>query len=92
VWEGEGGPVALHFISIRAREGDTRRRMARRHAGRGSDGSGILRKKKEGAGWAMGRSGQAGRMPLGPAQRENNEECGLGRKDDWVEMKNRLRI
>jgi hypothetical protein len=30
VREGEGGQAALRFISIRAREGDTRRRMARR--------------------------------------------------------------
>jgi hypothetical protein len=31
-------------------------------------------------------------MPLGPARRENNEESGLGCKDDWAEMENRLRI
>jgi hypothetical protein len=50
VREGEGGRAVLRFISIRAREGDTRQCMARWHAGRGSGGSGILRKKKEGAG------------------------------------------
>jgi hypothetical protein len=50
--------------------------MARWHAGRGSGGSGILRKKKEGAGWALSRSGQVGWMPLGPTWRENNEESG----------------
>jgi hypothetical protein len=27
-----------------------------------------------------------GRMPLGPARRENKEESGMGRKDDWAEM------
>jgi hypothetical protein len=91
VREGEGNRAALRFISIRAREGDTRRRMAWRRAGRGGGGSGVLR-KKEGTGWAMGRCGRVGRMPLGPAQRENNEESGLGRKDDSAEMENRLRI
>jgi hypothetical protein len=60
VREGEGGQAALRFISIRAREGDTRRRMARRHAERGGGDSGVLRKKKEGAGWAMVRSGRVG--------------------------------
>jgi hypothetical protein len=25
-------------------------------------------------------------MPLGPARRENKEESGMGRKDDWAEM------
>jgi hypothetical protein len=25
-------------------------------------------------------------MPLGPALRENKEESGMGRKDDWAEM------
>jgi hypothetical protein len=25
-------------------------------------------------------------MPLGPAQRENREESGMGCKDDWAEM------
>jgi hypothetical protein len=91
VWEGEGGRAALRFISIRVREGSTRRRMARQRTGRGG-GSGDLKKKKEGTGWAMGRSGRVGRMPLGPAQRENNEESGLGRKDDWAKMENRLQI
>jgi hypothetical protein len=92
VREGEGGRAVLRFISIRAREGDTRQCMARWHAGRGSGGSGILRKKKEGAGWALSRSGQVGRMPLGPTWRENNEESGLGHKDHWAKMENRLRI
>jgi hypothetical protein len=55
VREGEGGRAALRFISIQAREGDTWRR-----AGRGGGGSGVLRKKKEGAGWAMGQSGREG--------------------------------
>jgi hypothetical protein len=72
VREGEGGRADLRFISIRAWEGDTRWRMARRRAGRGGGGSGILR-KKDGTGWAMGRSGRVGRMPLGPAWRESNE-------------------
>jgi hypothetical protein len=92
VWEGEGGRAALRFISIRVRKGGTRRRMARQSTGRGGGGSGDLKKKKEGTGWAMGRSGRVGRMPLGLAQRENNEESGLGHKDDWAEMENRLRI
>jgi hypothetical protein len=92
VWESEGGRVALRFISIRAREGDTRWRMARRCTGRGDGGSGVLRKKKEGAGWAMGWSGRVGRMTLGPTRRENNEESGLGRKDNWAKMENRLQI
>jgi hypothetical protein len=35
---------------------------------------------------------RVGRMLVGPAWRENNEESGLGRKDDWAEMENRLRI
>jgi hypothetical protein len=82
VWEGEGGRATLRIISIRAWEGDTRRCMARRQAGRGGGGSSVLRKKKEGAGWAMGQSGQVGRMPLGLAWRENNEESRLGRKVD----------
>jgi hypothetical protein len=55
-------------------------------------GSGVLRKKKEGAGWAMVRSGRVGRMPLGLARREDNEESGLGRKDDLAKMENRLQI
>jgi hypothetical protein len=25
-------------------------------------------------------------MPLGPARRENKEESGMGRKDDWAKM------
>jgi hypothetical protein len=82
VREGEGGRAVLRFISFRAWEGDTRWCMARRQAGRGGGGSGVLRKKKEGAGWAMGQSGRVGRMPLGLARRENNEESGLGRKVD----------
>jgi hypothetical protein len=40
----------------------------------------------------MGWSGWVGRMPLGPARRENKEENGMGRKDDWAEMENRLQI
>jgi hypothetical protein len=31
-------------------------------------------------------------MPLGLAWREDNEESGLGRKDDLAEMENRLQI
>jgi hypothetical protein len=31
-------------------------------------------------------------MPLGPARRENKEENGMGRKDDWAEMENQLQI
>jgi hypothetical protein len=92
VQEGEGGRAMLRFISIRAREGDTQRRMERRCTRRGGGGSGILRKKKEGTGWAMGRSGWVGQMPLGPARRENNEESGLGRKKEWAEMENWLQI
>jgi hypothetical protein len=92
VREGEGGRAVLRFTSIRAWEGDTQRRMAWRCAGRGGGCSGVLRKKKEGIGWTRGRSGRVGRMPLGPAWRENNEESGLGRKDDWAEMENRLQI
>jgi hypothetical protein len=34
----------------------------------------------------LGRGGQVGWMPLGPARRENKEESGMGRKDDWAEM------
>jgi hypothetical protein len=82
VREGEGSRAAIRIISIRAREGDTWRCMVRWHAGRDGGGSGVLRKKKEGTGSAMGRSGRVGRMPLGPARRENDEESGLGRKDD----------
>jgi hypothetical protein len=92
VWEGDGGRVALQFISIGAQEGDTRWRMARRRAERGDGGSSVLRKKKEGAGWAMGQRGRVGRMPLGPAWRENDDISGLDRKDDWAKMGNRLRI
>jgi hypothetical protein len=61
-------------------------------AGRGGGGSGVLRKKKEGVGWAMGWSGRVDRMPLGPARRENNEESGLGCKDDWTKIENWLQI
>jgi hypothetical protein len=87
VREGEGGRTALRFISIRAREGDTRRRMAWWRAGRGGGGSGILRKKKEGVGWAMGWSGRVGRMPLGPARRENNKESGLAARMTGPKLK-----
>jgi hypothetical protein len=36
----------------------------------------------------VGRSGRVGRMPLGPARRENKKtkKKEMGRKDDWAEM------
>jgi hypothetical protein len=43
VQEGEGGRAVLRFISIRAREGDTRRRMARRRLGRPEEEEGGCR-------------------------------------------------
>jgi hypothetical protein len=92
VREGEGGRAAVRFISILVWEGDTRWRMVWQCTGRGGGGSGVLRKKMVGTGWAMDRSGRVGRMPLGPTWREKNEESGLGRKDDWAEMENRLQI
>jgi hypothetical protein len=34
----------------------------------------------------LGRGGRVGQMPLGSVRRENKEESGMGRKDDWAEM------
>jgi hypothetical protein len=72
-------------------KGDGQRRTAQR---RGSERrlSGTVSRRKKGAEWAMGQSGRVGRMPLGPARRENKEENGMGHKDDWAEMENQLQI
>jgi hypothetical protein len=89
----EGYETAFRFVHLSEEKGDERRRLAqRRGSERRLSGTVLRRKKEKGAGWAMGRSGRVGRMPLGPARRENKEENGMGRKDDWAEMENRLRI
>jgi hypothetical protein len=89
----EGYGTAVQFIHSSEEKGDRRRRTAQQ---RGSErwllGTVPRRKKEKGVGWAMSRSGRVGRMPLGPARRENKEENGMARKDDWAKMENRLRI
>jgi hypothetical protein len=42
--------------------------------GRTGGGSASDRRRNKGAGRTMGRSGRVGRMPLGPARRENKEK------------------
>jgi hypothetical protein len=76
VREGEGGRTVLRFISIRAWEGDTRRRMVRPRAGRGGGGSGVVRKKKDGAGWAMGQSGRWAECLLGRRGEKTMKKVG----------------
>jgi hypothetical protein len=48
------------------------------------------RRRKKGDGWTMGQSGRVGRMPLGPARRENKQKSGMGCKDDCAEIKGGL--
>jgi hypothetical protein len=43
-------------------------------AGRTGGGGASDQRRKKGTGWTMGRSGRVGRMPLGPARRENKEK------------------
>jgi hypothetical protein len=89
----EGYRTAVRFIHSSEEKGDGRRRTAqRRGSERRLSGTIPRTKKEEGTEWATGRSGRVGRMPLGPAWRENKEEKGMGSKDDWAEMENRLRI
>jgi hypothetical protein len=89
----EGYRMTVRFIHSSEEKGDGRWRTAQ---WRGSErrllGTVPRRKKEKGTGWAMGQSGRVGRVPLGSARRENKEENGMGRKDDWAEMENRLRI
>jgi hypothetical protein len=85
--------TAVQFVHSSEEKGDGRQRTAqRRRSERQFLGTVLRWKKEKGAGWAMGRSGRVGRMPLGPARRENKEENGMGRKDDWAKMENWLRI
>jgi hypothetical protein len=89
----KGYETAVRFIHSSEEKGDGGRRTAqRRGSERRLSGTVPRRKKEKGAGWAMGQSGRVGRMPLGPARRENKEENGMGRKDDWTEMENWLQI
>jgi hypothetical protein len=51
------------------------RAAAHNGGGRSNGGGGASdRRRKKGAGWTMGRSARVGRMPLGPARRENKEK------------------
>jgi hypothetical protein len=84
----EGYGTAVRFIHLSKEKGDGRRRTAQRRGSERRLSSTVPRRKKEkGDGWAMGRSGRVGRMPLGPARREKKEENGMGRKDDRPKWK-----
>jgi hypothetical protein len=91
--ENEGYETTVRFVHSSEEKGDGWRRTAQRSGSeRRLSGTVPRRKKENGARWAMDQSGRVGRMPLGPARRENKEENGMGREDDWAEMENRLRI
>jgi hypothetical protein len=79
--------VALRFISIRAWEGNTRRR-----AGRCGGGSGVLR-KKEGIGWAkclLGRRGEKTIKKVGWAARMTELKWKIGFRFDFPNFISRI--
>jgi hypothetical protein len=67
----EGGGMVQQFGFSWCTGGAQRTTAA---AGRMGGGGASDRRRKKGAGWTMGRSGQVGRMPIGPAWRENKEK------------------
>jgi hypothetical protein len=59
--------------------------------GRMGGGGASDRRRKKGAGWTIGRSGRVGRMPIGPARRENKEKkVGWATENSFSNFESRI--